>query len=204
MSTLARSAAAVAAAIAAAAGIGAAWSQSAGPDIADGYALAVDEAGAIRVPAVDFRADWTLLGSWIVAGGEEVDGQAGALGVHVTYTQPGVAEHVRETGEFPDGAVLVKELLSAETQTMTTGVISHATELEGWFVMVKDAEGRFPGNGLWGDGWGWAYFTPDAPETTITEDYKVECLECHVPAQDTDWVYVWGYPVLKGPSVPVQ
>ena len=24
--------------------------------------------------------------------------------------------------------------------------------------MIKDAKGRFPGNDLWGDGWGWALF----------------------------------------------
>ncbi|MEL6477777.1 MAG: cytochrome P460 family protein [Pseudomonadota bacterium] len=166
-------------------------------EIEDGFALAVHGAGQIKLPQADFRADWTVLGTWIVAGGETVGDQAGAAGLHVTYTQPGVAAHYRATGEFPDGTVLVKELFAAETREMTTGVISHAAELEGWFVMVKDREGRFPGNPLWGDGWGWGYFSADAPDRPVTEDYAGECLACHVPAQETDWVYVWGYPVLQ-------
>ncbi len=170
-------------------------------DIADGYAIAVGAGGEIRVPALDYRAQWTQLGSWIGAGGEEVDGAVGAGYLHTVYTQPGVAALYRQTGQFPDGAVLVKELLTAETHTMTTGIVSHAVELEGWFVMVKDTQGRFPDNARWGDGWGWAYFGADNPVETTTEDYEAECLGCHVPAEATDWIYVYGYPVLAGPAI---
>jgi hypothetical protein len=93
--------------------------------------------------------------------------------------------------------VLVKELLTATTNTMTTGEVSHATETEGWFIMIKDTQGRFKGNGLWGDGWGWALFNADEPATTATEDYKAECLPCHVPAENDDWIYLRGYPELR-------
>ena len=103
----------------------------------------------------------------------------------------------RETGVFPDGAVIVKELFATATGDMTTGRVSHAHEVEGWFVMIKDAKGRFPGHGLWGSGWGWALFYADDPSTTITEDYEAECIACHIPAEGTDWIYVDGYPGLK-------
>lgn len=169
-------------------------------EVANGFTVAADKSGNIRVPSIDYRAEWRVLGSWIVAGGDEVGGESGASGVHVVYTQPGVIEHYRQTGEFPDGAVLVKELLGAKTSAMTTGVVSYASELEGWFVMIKDRKGRFSENPLWGDGWGWAQFEADDPATTITEDYKSACLQCHVPAKETDWVYVKGYPPLKGPG----
>ena len=162
----------------------------------DGYEIAVDDSGAIRVPEIDYRATWPVLGAWIAAGGDEVDGETGAAGIHTVYVQPGAIEAYRETGAFPDGTVLVKELLAAETTRMTTGLISHASETEGWFVTVKDTEGRFPDNKLWGDGWGWAYFDADAPGETSTESYRSECKACHVPARKTDWVYVQGYPVL--------
>ena len=62
--------------------------------------------------------------------------------------------------------------------------------------MIKDAEGRFPENPLWGSGWGWALYPPDDPNTTVTTDYEADCLHCHVPAEATDWVYVQGYPIL--------
>lgn len=179
----------------------AAWPSTA-EDIMDGYALAVDKTGTIRVPDVDYRATWSVLGTWVVAGGDEVDGAAGAAGMHAVYTQPGVIEHYRKTGQFPDGVVLVKELLKAKTGAMTTGVVSHATEIEGWFVMIKDTKNRFPGNKLWGDGWGWAFFGADNPAVTTTEDFRAECLECHVPAKQTDWIYVYGYPALRGAAVP--
>ena len=32
--------------------------------------------------------------------------------------------------------------------------------------MIKDAKGRFPGNDLWGDGWGWALFLAKEPGAT--------------------------------------
>jgi hypothetical protein len=47
----------------------------------------------------------------------------------------------------------VKEVFEAATGQMTTGMVGHAETLKGWFVMVKDSKGRYPGNALWGDGW---------------------------------------------------
>lgn len=155
---------------------------------------AVGSSGEIRVPEVDYRAEWVALGSWIT------NGEGFANEIHTVYTQPEAVTAYRANGAFPDGTVIVKELLAAQAQELTTGFISHATQLNGWFVMVKDGTGRFPDNRLWGEGWGWAQFTVDAPAQTLTEDYEAECLACHVPAQDTDWLYTWGYPVLKGPG----
>lgn len=148
--------------------------------------------GTITVPE-GFR-DWSFLGTWIVAGGDE-DGAA--AGLHNVYTQPETVRHYRETGGFPDGAVLVKELLAAESEDMTTGYISRASEVEGWFVMIKDTQGRFADHPLWGHGWGWALFEVASPISTVTEDYEAECIPCHVPAEATDWIYVEGYPLLK-------
>jgi hypothetical protein len=31
-------------------------------------------------------------------------------------------------------------------------------------------------------------------------DYKKDCLGCHVPAKDKDWVYVNEYPTLVAPK----
>ena len=152
----------------------------------------VDADGTISMPS-DFR-EWAYLGTWSIAGDEE---EGGAADFHVVYTQPETIEAFRRTGEFPDGAVLVKELFEADSGDLTTGRVSWAHQVTGWFIMIKDRQGRFPGNGIWGDGWGWALFQADDPATTVTEDYKAECLDCHVPAENDDWVYLRGYPVLK-------
>lgn len=153
----------------------------------------VNEAGKIRVPQ-NYRTEWVFLGTWSIANDKE-DG--GAAGFHYVYTQLGTIEAYRKTGKFPDGAVLLKELLKTKTGLLTTGNVSWGNEVEGWFVMVKDNKGRFKGNPLWGDGWGWALFNADNSMETVTTDYKTECIPCHLPVRQNDWVYTYGYPALR-------
>ncbi len=157
---------------------------------AESFSPYVDDKGNISIPK-DFRS-WYFLGSWGVATDEE--GKVGSQGFHNVYTQPETVEAFRKTGKFPDGAVLVKELLKARTDSMTTGEISYAAETEGWFIMIKDTEGRFKGNKLWGRGW--SLFEAKDPTKAVTEDFKTECIPCHVPAKKDDWIYVRGYPAL--------
>lgn len=164
------------------------------------YESLVDDAGNITLPT-DFRSKWTFLGTWSIAAKDvETSSEAsghGAAGLHNVYTQAGVAEYFQHNGSFPDGAVIIKELLKATTATMTTGTVSRGTEVEGWFVMVKDTEERFGSNPLWGDGWGWALFNADQPEKPVTQNYKTECIGCHIPAREDDWIYLSGYPILS-------
>jgi hypothetical protein len=91
----------------------------------------------------------------------------------------------------------VKEVFATSTNEMTTGTVSHADKLKGWFVMVKDSNETHPGNALWGDGRGWSWFDADEPLKTTSTDYHTVCQGCHVPAKATDWTYVNGYPVLR-------
>ena len=116
--------------------------------------------------------------------------------MHFTYALPGTAEYYRKNGKFEDGTVLVKEVFGADHAQMTTGDAHWAAGTKVWFVLIKDAKGRFPNNPLWGDGWGWALFKSDAPDKQVATDHKKDCLPCHVPARADDWIYVKGYPVL--------
>ncbi len=167
--------------------------------LASTYGSLVDESGNISLP-VDFRRNWAFLGTWSIAAADvETSGEAsghGAAGLHNVYTQAESIDYFRTMGEFPDGAVIIKELLAATTDPMTTGTVSRGTKVEGWFVMVKDTQGRFKSNPLWGDGWGWALFQADRPDTPVTQNYKTECLGCHIPARNDDWIYVSGYQAL--------
>jgi hypothetical protein len=150
----------------------------------------VDKAGNIRKPA-DVRDLYQALGVYT-----PVDLNDNTE-MHYTYASPGTAEHYRKTGKFADGTVLVKEVFATDHAQMTTGDAHWATGTKVWFVMIKDDKGRYPGNPLWGDGWGWALFKSDAPDKQVATNYKKDCLGCHVPAKTTDWVYTQGYPVLK-------
>jgi len=149
----------------------------------------------IRVPELDYRREWVALGSWAVASDEE--DIAGSKEFHVVYTQPETVDAYRKTGTFPDGAVILKELFAADTEEMTTGTVSRAGKPTGWFVMVKDTKGRHPESKLWGDGWGWAFFNADDPKQTVSTDYEADCVGCHTPAKDRDWIFTEGYPILK-------
>lgn len=155
-----------------------------------GFSAYVDDQGNIRFPE-DFRTSMVHLGSWFVPEG-------GASGFHDVYTEKESVEAYRATGEFPDGTTIVKELRAAEAGTYTTGEnVSYATDgLKQWFVMIKDEQGRFADNPIWGDGWGWALFKPDDRQQNVAADYKTDCLGCHVPAKANDWVYVEAYPTL--------
>ena len=153
----------------------------------NGYDL-VDNTGNIRKPA-DYRDHYQVLGTWTV-----LDPKGNQM--HYTYASPGTAEYYRKNRRFADGTVLVKEIFGTDHAKMTTGDAHWAKETKVWFVMVKDEKHRFPNNKLWGDGWGWALFKADAPDKQVAVDYKQDCLDCHVPAQSTDWIYVLGYPVL--------
>jgi len=163
--------------------------------------------GAIHVP--ENYTEWPTLGTWTHAHTDEKLGKMGP-GVHeyhVVYTQPDTITFYREHGRFPDGAVLVKELLNAKTMAMTTGpAVGHGTTIKGWFVLVRDTEGRYKESSLWGDGWAWSLFNADDPNHTVSKDYKTECIPCHLPARelaprqavDADkWIYSFGYPVLQ-------
>jgi hypothetical protein len=153
---------------------------------------AADATGNLHVPD-GYRAAYQFLGSWAVA----ADQGQGSKELHLVYASPGTVGAYRNDGHFPDGAVLVKEVFQASTGSMTTGTVSHAETLKGWFVMMRDNIGRHPGNALWGDGWGWSWFDAANPSKTTSTDYRVNCKSCHVPAQASDWVYVGGYPPLK-------
>jgi Cytochrome P460 len=153
---------------------------------------AVDGQGNLRVPA-NYRSTYRFLGSWAVAADE---GQA-SKELHVVYASPETVDAYRKDGRFIDGAVLIKEVFKTATREMTTGNVSRAETLKGWFVMVKDSTGRHQGSKLWGDGWGWSWFDAADPAKTTSTDFKTDCQSCHIPAQTTDWVYVDGYPSLR-------
>ena len=151
----------------------------------------VNSNGDISFPE-GFRNSMVHLGSWVVPEG-------GASGFHDVYTQLASVEAYRETGLFPDGATLVKELRVSSTDDYTTGAgVSYATEdIKQWFVMIKDSRGRFGSNPVWGDGWGWALFAADDTTQNAATDYENDCLACHVPARDNDWIYTEAYPTLS-------
>ncbi len=152
----------------------------------------VDEKGNISLPA-DYKATFTHLGSYATA--SKVGGAVDQL--HGVYARPEDVKAFQKDGKFPDGAVIVKDVYKTKSDNLTTGTVAWATDIDIWFVMVKDTRGRFPKNDLWGDGWGWALFNAKDPKKQVATDYSTDCRACHVPAKKDDWIYTRGYPVLR-------
>lgn len=154
---------------------------------------AVGGDASLRLPD-NYRERFESLGSWAVAADSP---DSGSQQLHQVFASPGTTNAYRTTGGFPDGTILVKEVYATDTQTMTTGLVSRAAQLKGWFVMVRDSGNTHPGDPLWGDGWGWSWFDADKPTQTTSTDYTSDCQSCHEPARATDFVYVQGYPPLR-------
>jgi hypothetical protein len=158
---------------------------------ADTFSRYVTKDGAISLPK-DYRENFSHLGSWAVA--KKADQPV--FEMHNVFAPLDDIRAYRKDGKFPDGAVLVKEITNVSSDKLTTGQASWSTDNKVWFVMIKDSKGRFPGNDLWGDGWGWALFNANEPARNVATDYKSDCLSCHIPAKQDDWVYIRGYPIL--------
>lgn len=151
----------------------------------------VDAKGKISLPD-DFETTLVHLGTVSVEKAAEKPVEE----LHDTYTRKEDLAAFRRAGKFADGAILVKTVRAVTNEKLTTGAASYGSDVKVWFVMVKDATGRFPENELWGDGWGWALFEGKDRNEQIAVDYRTECRSCHVPAKRTDWVYTKCYPAL--------
>lgn len=106
--------------------------------------------------------------------------------MHDVYTPRETITAYNNTGEFPDGAVLVKEVRESKSGRLTTGHAAWSTDIKVWFMMVKDQKGRFKDNPHWGEGWGWALFEAKDPKRNVSAAYETSCIACHTPVKDSD------------------
>jgi hypothetical protein len=140
----------------------------------------VDAQGNLHVPS-NYRAASEFLGTWAIAAEKGV----GSSELHNVYATPGTIAAYHTSGHFPDGTVLIKEVYETSTAPMTTGIVSRAQTLKGWFVMVKDSNNSHPASLLWGDGWGWSWFdAADPMKTTSITTKRIAFLP--FPAKSTD------------------
>jgi Cytochrome P460 len=152
----------------------------------------VTKDGAISLPA-DYRETFQHLGTYAVA----TKPRQAVDELHHVYARLEDIQAYRRDGKFPDGAAVVKEVTKVGTGDLTTGHDHWSTDISLWFVMIKDSKGRFPGNDLWGDGWGWGLFMANEPARNVATDYRNDCKTCHVPAKGDDWLYIRGYALLR-------
>lgn len=156
------------------------------------------------LPAVSFNAQGELqppIGyrKWIHVGtpltpNDMNGGKAPFPEFHAVYMNPEAFDDYDKTGEFPDGTVLVKELISVGAKQASSGKGYFMGDFIGLEVAMKDKT-RFtnePGN--------WAYFSfgHEYPlATTAKPQPTVNCSACHGSLADDDYVFTQYYPVLR-------
>lgn len=144
---------------------------------AAGIGLAGESADAVPYP-VGYR-QWAHVKSGLINPGHPFHARFG--GIHHIYANTlGMTGY--RSGNFPDGSILVFDLLEVETNAdgaIDQGQRRHVD------VMVKDSA-RFAGTG----GWGYEEFIPsDISRPTLSSSGKAACASCHASRRDRDSVF---------------
>lgn len=136
---------------------------------------------------------WTYVGTPLTPN-DMNGGKAPFPEFHSVYMNPDAYDHYEKTGDFPNGTVLVKELVSVGEKEASSGKGYFMGEFVGLEVSMKDKE-RFkdePGN--------WAYYS-FGHKYPLKGKAKAQpaasCNDCHSGEADDDYVFTQYYPVLR-------
>lgn len=142
--------------------------------------LALPAGGALaqEVPYPKGYRDWHHVKSMVINPGHPLYEAFG--GIHHLYANRAAMEGYAR-GRFPDGAVIVFDLLAAEGRD--SAVTEGPRKIVG--VMHKDAK-RFAATG----GWGFEGFKGGNPaERAVGKDAASACFACHTSQQGRDYVF---------------
>jgi hypothetical protein len=145
----------------------------------------------------DFH-EWVYVGSPLTPNALN-GGQAGFPEFHNVYIEPGSYEIFKRTNQFPEGAILFKELQltlpgkeSDGSRTEPSGRGYFPGAWNGADVTVKDSK-RFADT----NGWGYFNFNHHEPKApTAKVKAKDECAYCHIANAKKDEVWTQFYPLL--------
>ncbi len=151
-----------------------------------------NDKGEMIRPDISYR-EWVYVGTPLTPNSLN-NGNAPFPEFHNVYIHPSDFDHYKRTGQFPDGTVMVKELVLVGSTMAVSGNGFFMGEFPGLEATVKDSE-RFedePGN--------WAYFTfghsyPLADSAAAFP--AAACNACHEASAADDFVFTQYYPVLR-------
>ena len=158
-------------------------------------AVMFDENGNLIQPKDYVWRDWIYVGTPITPNDLNPP-EAPFPEFHNVYIDPKAFRHYKKTGNFPQGTVLIKELVSVGSKEASSGKGYFQGNFIGLEAAVKDAK-RFPdepGN--------WVYFTfshkaPPYPKTANRQPTVACNSACHQELAGDDWVFTQFYPVLR-------
>ncbi len=158
---------------------------------AEGQEIKFATDGALEKPT-GYR-EWIYVGAPLTPN-DMNGGDAPFPEFHSVYINPSAWQAYKRDGNFPDGTVLVKELVSVGEKAASSGKGYFMGEFIGLEAAVKDSK-RFPKAAG-----SWAYFSfghsyPLAAKAKAQE--TVSCAACHQALAADDQVFTQYYPVLR-------
>lgn len=129
------------------------------------------------VPYPEGYRDWSHVKTMVIKPGHALENPF--QGIHHVYGNA-LAMQGLTNGQYPDGAVLVFDLLSYSEKDHT--IQEADRKLVG--VMYKNAK-RYKETG----GWGFEGFAANSKTERLVSDGGVGCFACHAPKAEQDYVY---------------
>jgi hypothetical protein len=141
-------------------------------------AAAVAAAGLAEVPYPTNYRNWSHVKSMVIEPGHALHAAFG--GIHHLYANAGAMDGYR-TGSFPDGAVIVFDLLEAPAKDHA--VTEGARKVVG--VMHRDGS-KYAATG----GWGFEGFAGDSQtQRVVGANAATACFACHQAQRAQDYVF---------------
>lgn len=139
--------------------------------------------------------EWVYVGTPVTPN-DMNNGKAAFPEFHNVYIDPKSWDHWKETGEFRDGTILIKELVSVGSKAAVSGNGYFQGDFIGLEATIKSAE-HFPD-----EPGHWAYFSFSQPDHQSLKDTagafpKEACNACHEASASDDFVFTQYYPVLS-------
>ena len=135
---------------------------------------------------------WIFVGSSLGMSYRKDAGYENQPEFHNVYISPGAFRVFRETGSFPDGTVMVLEVVASGGNASINKAGKFEDKILGIEASVKDSK-RFPEK--------WAYFGFMGEKGEALAQAKpfpkAACWSCHNPHGEVDNVFVQFYPVLR-------
>ena len=139
--------------------------------------------------------EWVYVGTPVTPN-DMNDGKAAFPEHHNVYIDPESWAYWKKTGEFREGTILMKELVSVGSKAAVSGNGYFQGDFIGLEATIKSKK-HFPdepGN--------WAYYSFSMPDLkTLATEAKAfpaaSCNGCHAGAAADDWVFTQYYPVLR-------
>jgi hypothetical protein len=129
------------------------------------------------VPSPEGYRTWTHIKSMVIQQGHALYDSFG--GIHHIYANEKALEAMKGGKPYPDGAVLIFDLLEAKSDG--NAIVEGPRKVLG--VMQKDS-GKFSGTG----GWGFEGFKGDSQERVVADPVNA-CFKCHEPQKGSDYVF---------------